>query len=137
LTVLDVRAVKDRPSTMEVEGKTVDPGAFMPLVLINPQMTPVGPPVAGAEGCLSFPEMYADIVRPESIDVSATNEKGDPIRFRCGGLLARAIQHETDHLQGILFIDRMAKETKAKLKGELETLQAATKAELKEKEAPR
>ena len=51
--------------------------------------------------------MYADISRPESIEVSALTEKGKPLTFRCGGLLARAVQHEVDHLNGILFLDRL------------------------------
>jgi peptide deformylase len=58
------------------------------------------------------------------------NEKGKPVEFRCGGLLARAIQHEVDHLNGILFIDRMSAATKRELKPELEDLQAQTKAKL-------
>ena len=58
------------------------------------------------------------------------DKKGKPIEFRCGGLLARAIQHEADHLNGILFIDRMAKTIKEELKPELDELQAKTKAEL-------
>lgn len=131
LTVIDVRGVKDRPSTLEVKGKPVDVSEFMPLVLINPEITPAGPPAAGPEGCLSFPEMYADIVRPESVDVVALNAEGEPVEFRCGGLLARAVQHETDHLHGILFIDRMSKEEKETLKPQLEQLQRETKAALK------
>ncbi|HEX4645464.1 MAG TPA: peptide deformylase [Verrucomicrobiae bacterium] len=127
LTVIDVRAATDRPSTLELDGKPADPGEFMPLVLINPEVKPVGDPVAGPEGCLSFPEIYADIVRPESVDVTAMNEKGKRIQFRCGGLLARAVQHETDHLNGILFIDRMDSRTKTELKPELEQLQTNTK----------
>jgi len=59
------------------------------------------------------------------------NEKGERIEFRCGGLLARAVQHERDHLQGILFIDRMSAETKKELKPPLDRLQTATKAALK------
>ena len=102
----------------------------MPLVLINPEVKAVGEPVAGPEGCLSFPEIYADISRPESVDVKALNEKGKPIEFRCGGLLARAVQHEIDHLNGILFIDRMDRKTKAELRDELDELQATTKAAL-------
>lgn len=133
LAVLDVRVATDRPSTLQLEGQESDVAAFMPLVLINPEVKPVGEPIAGPEGCLSFPEMYADIERPESVEVVALNEKGKRIQFRCGGLLARAVQHETDHLNGILFIDRMSKETKAELKDELNALQAATKAELKRK----
>jgi peptide deformylase len=131
LTVLDVRGVTDRPSTLELDGKPADVHAFMPLVLINPQVTPVNEPVPGPEGCLSFPEIFAEINRPESVDVRARNAEGKEIRFRCGGLLARAVQHETDHLQGILFIDRMDKKTKGELKPELDDLQIETKERLK------
>jgi len=59
------------------------------------------------------------------------NEKGKPIEFRCGGLLARVVQHEVDHLNGILFIDRMSRETKEELRPELDALQTATKAALR------
>ncbi len=130
LTVLDLRVVSDRPSRLELKGKPADVSEFMPLVLINPEVKPVGESVAGPEGCLSFPEIYADISRPESVDVKALNEKGKPVEFRCGGLLARAVQHEVDHLNGILFIDRMDRKTKGELRDELDALQAATKAAL-------
>jgi peptide deformylase len=131
LTVIDVREVaKDRPSTLELNGKPANVNEIMPLVLINPEFTPVGEPVTGGEGCLSFPEIFAEIARPESVDVKALNEKGKPIEFRAGGLLARAIQHEVDHLNGILFIDRMERNTKEEFRDELDALQAATKAEL-------
>lgn len=133
LTVIDVRAVTDRPSTLELNGQPADPAEIMPLVLINPEVTSAGEPLAGPEGCLSFPEIFADITRPGAVDVKALNEKGKPIEFRCGGLLARAVQHETDHLHGILFIDRMEKKTKTELQPELDDLQAKTKAELKKK----
>ncbi len=128
LTVIDVRGVTDRPSTLEINGQPADVASIMPLVLINPEVTAVGAPVKGGEGCLSFPEIYADIFRPESVDVKALDAKGKTIAFRCGGLLARAVQHETDHLNGLLFIDRMEKKTKQELQLELDDLQAATKA---------
>ena len=131
LTVIDVRGVTDRPSSMELKGQPADMSGFMPLVLINPEFKPVGKPVAGPEGCLSFPEIYADITRPDVVDVNALNLEGKPLEFRCGGLLARVVQHEFDHLHGILFIDRMDKETKADLRDELELLMAETKAGLK------
>jgi len=130
-TVIDVREATDRPSTLELNGQPADVAAFMPLALINPTFTPVGDSVAGSEGCLSFPEIYGEIARAESVDVKATNEKGEPLQFRCGGLLARAIQHEYDHLQGILFIDRMDKKTRVKIKPELDELQYKTKEYLK------
>ncbi|HKS35972.1 MAG TPA: peptide deformylase [Verrucomicrobiae bacterium] len=131
LTVIDIKDVRDRPSTLEIGGKPAAIADHMPLVLINPEVKPAGKPVTGPEGCLSFPEIYADIERPESVDVTAMNEKGETIEFRCGGLLARAVQHETDHLHGILFIDRMSSETKKELKPQLDALREATKAVLK------
>jgi peptide deformylase len=134
LTVIDVReAAKDRPSTLELKGKAADVADIMPLVLINPVVTPVDESATGGEGCLSFPEIFAEISRPESVDVKALNEKGKPIEFRAGGLLARAVQHETDHLNGILFIDRMERKKKEEFREELDALQAATNAELEKK----
>jgi peptide deformylase len=134
LTVIDVREVgPERPSTLELKGNAADVADIMPLVLINPVITPVGEPATGGEGCLSFPEIFAEITRPESVDVKALNEKGKVIEFRAGGLLARAVQHETDHLNGILFIDRMERKKKEEFRDELDALQAATKAELKKK----
>jgi peptide deformylase len=133
LTVIDIRGATDRPSTLESGGQPSDPNEFMPLVLINPDVKPVGKAVAGPEGCLSFPEIFADIVRPESVDVKALNREGRLIEFHCGGLLARVIQHETDHLHGILFIDRMDIESKDELRSALADLQAETKATMKKK----
>jgi peptide deformylase len=133
LTVIDVRGVKDRPSALELNGKPAAVDRFMPLVLLNPSITPVNGPVTGPEGCLSFPEIYAEIARPESVHVVGMNEKGERIEFRCGGLLARAVQHEADHLHGVLFIDRMNKEIKNELKLQLEDLQEASKEELRKK----
>jgi peptide deformylase len=134
VTVIDVHGVTDRPSSLELEGKPSDVEKFMPLVLINPEVTPVAKHVAGPEGCLSFPEIFADISRPETVDVKALDREGNPIQFHCGGLLARAVQHETDHLHGILFIDRMDKKTKEELRPELDLLQAETKVLLKTRE---
>lgn len=127
LTVIDVREAKDRPSTLEVGGGPVDVADFMPMVLINPEVRPAADPVTGGEGCLSFPEMYGDVARPAVVDVTALDGEGKRIEFRAGGLLARAVQHETDHLHGILFIDRMNSTSKRELKEELEILQAETK----------
>ncbi|MCW5554760.1 MAG: peptide deformylase [Verrucomicrobiae bacterium] len=130
LTVIDVRGITDRPSTLELDGKPADVQDFMPLVLINPEIQLVGERMTGPEGCLSFPEIFADITRPDLVEVKALDEKGKPIAFRAGGLLSRAVQHEVDHLNGILFIDRMDKKTKEELRPDFETLQQATKAAL-------
>jgi len=130
LTVIDVRGVTDRPSSLELNGQPADVAGFMPLVLINPEVKAVGEPATGPEGCLSFPEIYADITRPDVVDVKALDLEGKPVEFRCGGLLARVVQHELDHLNGILFIDRMDRKTKEELRPELEDLMAETKAAL-------
>lgn len=135
LTVIDVRGVKDRPSQLWIDHQPADVDAFMPLVLINPQIKPVGDRRPGPEGCLSFPEMYAEVERPTEVEVTAWNERGETFSFRAGGLLSRAVQHEVDHLNGVLFIDRMDRETRLDLKPELDDLQTATKAALREARA--
>ena len=127
LTVIDIRAIEDRPSTLELDGKEADPHSFMPIVLINPTITPLNDPVKGPEGCLSFPEIFGDVSRPDKVSVKALDHQGKPVKFVCSGLLARCVQHETDHLHGILFIDRMDRATKSDLREELELLQKKTK----------
>jgi peptide deformylase len=126
-----VREATDRPSSLEINGQPADVNNLMPLVLINPEIQPEGSPATGPEGCLSFPEIYADITRPEFVKVKALNARGDVMEFKAGGLLSRAIQHEVDHLNGILFIDRMTAGIKDEVRPEIERLQEATKAALK------
>jgi peptide deformylase len=123
LSVLDVSAVEDRPSMLKVDGTDVDPKTLMPLVLINPEIELLGETEVGVEGCLSFPEITGDIERAQSVRVRAQNLEGGTIEFEAGGLLARAIQHEHDHLHGILFIDRMRSAAKAALSSRLRRLQ--------------
>jgi peptide deformylase len=67
------------------------------------------------------------------VEIKALNAEGKPIAFRCGGLLARAVQHEVDHLNGVLFIDRMPPETKAEFRAEIDDLHTATKKTLVKK----
>lgn len=130
LAVIDVRGVTDRPSQLWIDGQPADVDSFMPLVLINPVIKTLGDRVRGPEGCLSFPEIYAEIERPAEVEVSAWNERGEEYRFKAGGLLARAVQHEVDHLNGILFIDRMDTAARNDVRDEVDTLQAETKAAL-------
>ena len=130
LMVVDVREVVDRPSSLELDGQPANVPAFMPLALINPELKPFGLACEAPEGCLSFPEIFGDVPRPEGVEVTALNSKGEPLHFRCGGLLSRVIQHEFDHLQGILFIDRMSLEIKQDLKPELNALMAETRESL-------
>jgi peptide deformylase len=134
LTVLDVSAVEDRPSMLKVDGTDVDPKTAMPLVLINPEIELLGETEVGVEGCLSFPEITGDIERAQSVRVRAQNLEGDTIEFEAGGLLARAIQHEHDHLHGILFIDRLRSAAKVALSGRLRRLQKETKRGVRHRE---
>lgn len=126
LTVIDVSVIDDRPSSMEIDGKDVEVNQHMPLVLINPELELLGETVAAPEGCLSFPEIYADIPRPSHVLVKALNGEGQPIEFTARGLLSRAIQHETDHLNGILFIDRMSMKDRQELKPAIDAIRIAT-----------
>jgi peptide deformylase len=107
LCVIDVAGVSDRPSALRINGEPVEIDDHMPMVLINPEIEPFGRTKAGPEGCLSFPGLRGDIARPQSVRVRATDLEGRTITFEADGLLARAVQHEFDHLQGVLFIDRM------------------------------
>ncbi|HIG29099.1 MAG TPA: peptide deformylase [Verrucomicrobiales bacterium] len=134
LTVIDITGVTERASTAKIDKKEVDPNELMPLVLINPEVTGIAEEIIGPEGCLSFPEIYGDISRPEAVKVTALDRNGEKIEFECGGLLAKAVQHENDHLKGILYIDRMSSETKQELQPDLDTLQNQTKKELKKKD---
>jgi peptide deformylase len=127
LTVIDVSDAEDRPSTMRLNGKDVDPTAVMPLVLINPQLTLNKETSIGTEGCLSFPEITGEIERAEFITAKAQTLEGETIEFQAGGLLARALQHEVDHLNGILFIDRMNSAAKVSLASRLKRLQKETR----------
>jgi len=126
LTVLDVSQVEDRPTEMKLNGKVVDAKTVMPLVLVNPQLELGNETEPGTEGCLSFPEITGEIDRAKSITVRAQNLQGEPIEIQTTGFLARAIQHEVDHLNGILFIDRMSSAAKTSLSSKLKRLQKET-----------
>ena len=135
LTVLDVSLVEDRPSTLKVDGKDVDPKVAMPLVLINPEIELHGATETGVEGCLSFPEITGDIERAKSVIVRAQTLERGTIEIEASGFLARAIQHEADHLNGILFIDRMNSAAKAALSSRLKRLQKETRRGIRHREA--
>jgi peptide deformylase len=127
LTVLDVSQVEDRPSTMKLNGEAVtDLATAMPLVLVNPTLRLGDETDLGSEGCLSFPEITAEIERATSVELEAETLEGDQIRIEASGLLSRALQHEVDHLNGILFIDRMSSASKAIHSSRLKRLQKET-----------
>src|SRR5947207_4507225 len=126
LTMLDVSQVEDRPSTMKLNGQNVDPAEAMPLILLNPKIRLDEEVASGNEGCLSFPDITAEIDRAIFVEVEAETLDGETIRIEAAGLLARALQHEVDHLNGVLFIDRMSSVAKASLSSRLKRLQRET-----------
>ncbi len=79
-------------------------------VFINPEIKDLSrEKVPFEEGCLSVPKTWGSVVRPKKLTIKAINENGKPVKIRAKGLLARVIQHEMDHLNGVLFIDKAEK----------------------------
>jgi peptide deformylase len=95
------------------------------LVFINPVITQRKGMVEQEEGCLSFPEIYAPVRRPEKVTVTAYNLTGEEVTYNADGLLARAVQHESDHLDGVLFVDHVSPANRLKIKEELADLERA------------
>jgi len=110
MAVVDLRKVAKRPSTMELVGKPVDWRLHMPLFFCNPVLTLTRKREDADEGCLSFPGVSGDVRRSLRIQMDYLDLQGKSNTLTAGGLLARALQHEVDHLLGILFIDRMSAE---------------------------
>lgn len=125
LTVIDVANVEERPSKMWVGGAEVALEEWMPLALINPEIEFGKEREEGTEGCLSFPEITAEILRAHRVKVKALDLNGEPLEFEAEGLLSRAVQHEVDHLHGVLFIDRMNSATKTSLASRLKRMHRA------------
>jgi peptide deformylase len=116
----------------ELDGRKPPLDLCMPMSLANPKITALpSKDVAYEEGCLSFPGIHADVIRPDTIRVEFQDLDGTAHTLVCTGLFARCIQHETDHLNGVLFIDQMAKRVLAEIKPELKELEKATKASAK------
>ena len=87
-----------------------------PRVFINPQIIGTSQEMLPyEEGCLSIPGVYGDVIRPASITVQAINERGRPFKVDAEGMLARVIQHEMDHLKGVLFIDHLDEKQRERL----------------------
>lgn len=128
MAVIDVADIEDRPSTMLIAGAPVDLGEHMPLILLNPEIEHGDEKEPGTEGCLSFPEITAEIIRSQHVKVRAHTIDGGEMEFEATGLLARALQHEIDHLHGVLFIDRMNSAVRTSLAGKLKRLQRESKA---------
>jgi len=135
--VVDVPDHPEYPMGCVLDGKALAPALLMPLALANPVVTPIpSDEYYYEEGCLSFPEIRGEVARPDRISVKYQDLQGNSHALECDGLLARCIQHEVDHLNGILFIDRMEKKTYAEIKAEVKGLKKRTQDCLKAGKLP-
>jgi peptide deformylase len=132
LCVVDLRDAESK-FAYELDGAKPPLELFMPMVVANPEVTVVKgtPETVYDEGCLSFPQIRGDVVRPDAITVKFQDEHGVPHVLKCDGLFSRCIQHEVDHLNGVLFIERMTKQVRATIEDDVKTLAKETKSAAK------
>jgi peptide deformylase len=100
-----------------------DPQQAPEHVFLNPEISRRTGKAEAEEGCLSFPEIYAPVQRSAKVTISAYDLSGREINYQLDGLFARAVQHEYDHLEGILFIDRLSPTAKMKVQPALDDLE--------------
>lgn len=112
----------------ELDGTRTPLELIMPMVIANPEVKKLpSPETLYEEGCLSFPKIRGDVPRPDAISVKFQDANGTPHTLLCDGMFARCIQHENDHLNGVLFIDRMEKKVRASVDPAVKNLAKATK----------
>ena len=87
-----------------------------PVAVVNPEIVSRDGSITAVEGCLSVPGVQGEVCRAETVEVRGMDEQGKPLRIRASGILSRALQHEIDHLDGILFIDRLSSSAAASAK---------------------
>ncbi|MBN1557642.1 MAG: peptide deformylase [Lentisphaerae bacterium] len=115
--------VVDVPAAPGPNGEPPEnPDVPMPLVMINPEITASSGEQSSPEGCLSFPELYVQITRAMEVEAVYTDLENRRRTVRARGLLARAIQHELDHLRGVLLVDRMSAVQKVAHAGRLKRI---------------
>ena len=119
LAVIDVSHDPVCVSFMTVNGEEVDMLEYMPLVFLNPVMELSGPRSIETEGCLSIRGVRAPVGRPSIVRVKFQQLDGSTIEIETDGLLARAFQHEIDHLNGVLFLDRLSPAAKMAIRKQL------------------
>jgi peptide deformylase len=129
LTVADLRGT-DAEFDWELDGKKTPLELFMPMIVVNPKLAVARktPRIVSEEGCLSFPEIRGNVERAGAVSATFSDQFGHPHTLECTGLFARCLLHEADHLNGILFIDRMDKATRATVDEAVKALAKRTKA---------
>lgn len=127
LCVIDLRGA-EAEFTFRFDGASPPLDLIMPMTLVNPVVETVPQPTTVyEEGCLSFPGIRGDVVRPDAIRVRFQDVHGQAHEMMCTGLLSRCVQHEVDHLNGVLFTERMAKPVLAGLQESLRELKKKTR----------
>lgn len=106
----------------EKDGTRQNPDVPMPLVLANPRIIAESGEETGSEGCLSFPDVFVDVKRSAEVDVEYTDLAGELCSVHVRGLVARAVQHELDHLDGVLLVDRMSPAQRVAFSGRLKRI---------------
>lgn len=119
--VIDVSPVHDSE-----DEEPENPDIPMPMVVINPEILSSEGKETAQEGCLSFPEIFTNVTRPAEVTLAYTDLEDNRKTITAMGLLSRAIQHEMDHLNGILLVDRMSHVQKISLSGKLRRLKKST-----------
>ena len=122
LAVIDVSHDPECVSFLKVDGEDADLLSIMPLVFINPELEFGQQKEFGMEGCLSIRGIRAEVRRPEIVKARLTQLDGSVMVLETDGLLARALQHEIDHLNGVLFVDRLPAVAKVSMKNRLKRL---------------
>jgi len=122
MAVVDVAHDPECLTFCKINGEDVNMPEHMPLVFINPELELSGEKVNDMEGCLSIDEIRGNVKRPTIVKAKLELLDGSVIELEADGLLARALQHEVDHLNGVLFIDRISAATKARLRKRLKLL---------------
>lgn len=124
LVVIDVFHDPECVSFLRVNGEDAELGSIMPLVCINPELELGRQMDTATEGCLSIRGIRLDVRRPEEVKAKVTLLDGTVLAIETDGLLARALQHEVDHLNGVLFTDRLSAVLKVSAKNKLKKLLA-------------
>jgi len=122
LCVIDVPRDAEKPDCVEANASIA-----MPLVMVNPEITATEGKQRGEEGCLSFPDISAPVTRSAKVTVSYLDLQGCSRSVTAAGLLARAMQHEIDHLNGVLLVDRFSTVQRMAIAGQLKRLQQDAK----------
>jgi len=124
MAVIDISHDPESISFFKVDGKDADVLEYMPLIFINPEIELGQAKEWGQEGCLSIHGIRSEVRRPAEVKATLPQLDGSTLVIETDGLLARALQHEIDHLNGVLFVDRLSAASKVTLKNRLKRLLA-------------